>query len=135
MRYNTILAWFALFMLVVSCGTKSTKEKQQEGKDVGQDEVTVKLVKGILIIGDEGSSFRACNDSLDYWVEDETNQLDSLYYKEVEYDLETYIPVYAELVVIDRGEGAGGYAEAYESIYEVKEVRVLRRWNEESDCQ
>jgi len=135
MRYNRILVWSLLLILIVGCGSKSTKENQPETEQVAQEEAEGKIVKGVLIIGHEVSSFRACNDSLDYWVVDETAQLDSLYYKEVEYDLEPYVPVYVELKVTDRDQGAGEYAKEYEGVYEVQEIRDLRKWDEAGDCQ
>lgn len=82
---------------------------------------TVLTVKGKLVIGHEVRSFVADNDTVPYWVVDETGKLKEEYEKIATISGE-YIPVHVELKVKDMGKSDDGFAADYAGVYQVVEI-------------
>ncbi len=85
----------------------------------------VQRVAGVLTIGHEVRSFKADNDTVEYWVIDRTGQLTAAY-DSLTGGTKNGTPVHADLRVIDRGLADEGFAAAYAGVYQVMEVIGLQ---------
>lgn len=78
-------------------------------------------MKGKLVIGFEVSSFLPCNDTIDYWVDDSSNQLDSLY-AQITRGKKPYTEVYCEIEAEKRPKFNEGFPADYAGVLKVKKV-------------
>ncbi len=92
-------------------------------------------VRGKLSIGHEVSSFIPCGDTTDYWVDDQTGELDSLYKTVVGEKSEPYAPVYVELKVNKVDLPTEGFAAEYDGMYEVVEIIKVEPIEGNSNCK
>lgn len=102
---NILLLLMFLGLLLASCGRTAP--------------ITV---QGKLSIGHEVSSFTPDGDTTDYWIDDVTGELDSLYTIAVGENAEPYAPVYVELKVYKLERPTDGFAAEYDGVYEVVEI-------------
>lgn len=91
--------------------------RMAEGSDALTDSVEVK--QGTIIFGHEVRAFQPDNDSLTYWLVDRSGTLQEKYRKSGEPEW----TVRAKLEIKDLGKSDDGFAEDYDSTYEV--VRIL----------
>lgn len=82
------------------------------------------FVKGKLIMGHEVRSFRVEGDSAEYWIVDETGELEQKYDNETN-GVKNGTPVYVELDVIDMGKSNEGFAADYDGVYQVMKIHKL----------
>lgn len=85
----------------------------------------IKTVKGILKMGHEVRTFRAENDTQDYWVVDTSLQLNKAY-NEIIGEVNMGTPVYVELEVIDKGKTDEGFAASYDGVYHVAQIKEIK---------
>lgn len=111
------LAISALF--AVSC--TNNRQNRADNANGASDSIPF-VVKGKVIMGHEVRAFTAEGDTLDYWIYDGSEKLDSLYKEITQGSVSPYTPVYAELKVYDRGKTTEGFAAEYAGTYEVAEV-------------
>lgn len=97
-------------------------------------ETELKVFKGRLIIGHEVSEFRPCNDTLSYWITDESSKLDSLY-RQITYDAkEPYQEVYCEIKAITSS-SKEGFPSTYDGSLSVKEIIKIEKIDLEKNCK
>lgn len=116
-------------LLVASCtGGRQNKVSQAESP-----EPTPVLVRGKLVLGHEARSFTAEGDTVDYWIIDKTEKLDSLYEAATKESTQPYTPVHAELKVVDAGKAEDGFAADYDGTYKVVEIIKVTPLNTPAD--
>lgn len=118
---KTKILFFAVSALFATACTSNNRQSKEEILTKSSD-VAPLLVRGKLVIGHEVSSFTADGDTIDYWIHDKTNQLDSLYQEVTKESTSPYTPVHAELKVYDRGKATDGFAADYDGTYEVVDI-------------
>lgn len=98
---------------------------------------TGKIVKGKVTIGHEVSAFTSCDNALDYWVYDTSQQLDSLYEvaKSKIANAEPYESLYCELEVVEEPKAEDGFASDYQGVYRVLDVIKVVPLSEVPDCK
>ncbi len=93
-------------------------------------------IKGLLVLGHEVATFSPCGSSKIYWiVNSEKTDLQKWYQKAVGTGAEPYTPVMAELILLDKGKVGDGFAEAYESVLEVKEIKKVEAISPDNYCK
>lgn len=75
-------------------------------------------------MGHEVRSFRVEGDSAEYWIVDETGELEQKYDNETN-GVKNGTPVYVELDVIDMGKSNEGFAADYDGVYQVMKIHKL----------
>lgn len=115
----------ALALALFSCNGKQTENKAEENSvqpaatEVKADTVTV---TGQLAIGHEVRSFKADNDTLEYWFIDKTGKVREKYEELVPEGMKNCTPVKAELKVVKKGKSDDGFAADYDGVVEIVEV-------------
>ncbi len=87
-------------------------------------EFSDKPVKGLLTLGHEVSVFTPYHWSKSYWIIGVDKQLSKKYYQ-ITKGKRPYTPVIAELTVKDKGKAKDGFAEAYDSVLEIIEIKSV----------
>lgn len=123
---RSILIALLSFIMISACkqnnvsnGTSSNKTKT-----ISQ---TSTLVKGEVIIGHEVETITPEGSDKTYWIVDTTQKLYRLYDSLTKDAIEPYMPIYAELKIVDKGKATEGFAEQYDGVYEVVEIIATRK--------
>lgn len=108
---------------------KYSKANEEQTTDLKQVSAitpsnSILSVKGELIIGHEVRSFTAENDSMTYWIVDETGELTQKY-DDVTKGVKNGTPVYVELEVVDMGKSDEGFAADYDGVYQVMKINKI----------
>ena len=85
-------------------------------------ENTEKVVSGTLTMGHEVRAFIEDGQNKEYWVLDKSDELYNQYQKIALKDNEAYIPVKAQLKVIELPKMQEGFGAEYDGTYEVVEI-------------
>ncbi|OCB76516.1 hypothetical protein [Flavobacterium crassostreae] len=119
-------ALLLLLICTLSCQKKNSPEtppKDQTSKT--QDTTNAILLEGKLSIGFEVSSFRPCNDTLDYWIEDNSGKMDLQYTKLVgPKNQASYKEVYCSLKGIQLPKLQEGFAADYDGY--IQTIRIIK---------
>ncbi len=79
----------------------------------------------MLTLGHEVSAFTPYNSSKYYWITGFGEQITKMYKEATSKATAPYTPVIAELVVKDKGKAKEGFAEDYDSILEIIEIKSI----------
>lgn len=109
--------------MIISC-QQGQKDKNQETGDRGE------IVRGELILGHEVESFTPSNSDLNYWIIDSSKNLKKAYDSLTINAKYPYMPVFAELKIVDKGKSTEGFAAEYDGVYEVIEIINIRNLKE-----
>ncbi len=120
-------------------GEKSTSEfanmyelTKQSDADI---EITKKPIKGFLTFGHEVAGFEPCGSSKAYWINDLPNGLLNKRYNAITKKFAIpYMPVMAELI-LEKGEPASnGFAEQYDGVVNLVEIKWVKAISPETYC-
>ncbi|QZK97060.1 hypothetical protein [Flavobacterium psychrophilum] len=112
----------------ITTAEEKTPKEQLGGKS--------ELLEGELSIGFEVSSFRPCNEKLDYWIDDSTSRMDSLYTSIVgEDNLGKYKAVYCKLKVYKLPKATDGFASDYDGLMNVDEIIEMSAITPKNKCK
>lgn len=79
-------------------------------------------VRGTLIMGPEVREFIPENQTKEYWVIDKADELYKEYIKALPSETDIYIPVTAELKVVELPKMQDGFGAEYDGTYEVVKI-------------
>lgn len=122
----------ALALALFSCNGKQTENKAEENNvqpavtEVKADTIEV---TGKLTIGHEVRSFKADNDTIEYWFIDRTGKVREMYEELVPEGMKDYTPVKTELKVVKKGKSDDGFAADYDGTFEIVEVLMMEKKN------
>jgi len=92
-------------------------------------------IKGLLTFGHEVSIFEPCGSSMAYWIKDfPDGRLTNLYKEKIGKQPTPYTPVMAELVVKYIGKAEDGFAEQYDGVLEIVEIKSVELITPENYC-
>lgn len=115
----------ALALILSSCNGKQSDNKAEKSctqpvsTEVKMDTVTV---IGQLTMGHEVRTFKADNDTIEYWFIDNTGKVKEMYEEIVPEGMKNYTPVKAELKVVKKEKSDDGFAADYDGVLEIVEV-------------
>lgn len=130
MKKYPILLVSAFATIQLSCSGRQTENKAED--NCGQDVTTeakadTVTVAGQLAIGHEVRSFKADNDTLEYWFVDKTGKVKEMYEEIAPEGMKNCTPVNAELKVIYKGKSDDGFAADYDGVVEIVEVMNIEK--------
>lgn len=98
-------------------------------------EFSQELVKGALTFGHEVSVFEPCGSSKVYWVNDFSDgRLNKIYTEKTKNYSAPYTPVMAELILQKSDRKRQGFAEEYDDVVNVIEIKSVEQITSENFC-
>ncbi|MFV0219817.1 hypothetical protein OBK23_09055 [Empedobacter falsenii] len=130
----TTMTVLALF----SCKDINKKNHNDSNENfVTKNESTVyprkQFISGKLVLGHEVQEFTPCGSNKSFWIIDNTGILQSKYDSINKMVRKPYSKVYAEIEIVDKGKSNEGFASDYESVYEVINIKNIRKLTNK-DC-
>ncbi|MDD3773007.1 MAG: copper resistance protein NlpE [Weeksellaceae bacterium] len=99
-------------------------------------EFSNRSIKGLLTFGHEVRTFEPCGSSKTYWVNDFSDgKLAKMYNEKIKNQLTPYTPLMAELVVKNLGKTQEGFAEQYDGVLEIIEIKLVEHITPENYCK
>ncbi|GAL64055.1 hypothetical protein [Algibacter lectus] len=150
--YKPLLVLFVVNLFLISCKEKQktivenvTNEKiLEQNSEINTDfpvysekgesksDSTQIILRGIITLGHEVSSFSPCGDDKEFWIIAK-EELTELYFKLTK-NKAPYSPIFVRIEIIDKGKSEDGFAADYDSTYEV--VNILEARNiSDIDCE
>ena len=129
-----------LILAMFGCNNSTTDSAASSQPQVEQSVVAQptanNVLKGKLVIGHEVSSFAPCGDSLSYWINDESDELEKRYSEITKNSKSPYSEVYCEVIAekVAKSE-EDGFAADYDGILEVKKVVKVEMLSAENTCK
>lgn len=125
MKRHLILLTAAITALISCNGVQ--KNNNGNGCDTIPDATSIcnndtLVVAGQIIMGHEVCSFKADNDTSEYWFNDKTGKLTEMYEKAAPDGMKNYTPVKAELKIVKKGKSDEGFAAEYEGTIDIVEI-------------
>lgn len=130
--------YFAIALISLSIVACNTQKKVETPAPQAQEEKAPEqttTMKGRLTMGHEVSAFIPENETVSYWIDDPSHQMDSLYKQTVGANAQAYAEVTCEVEVKKLPKSTDGFAAEYGGNLEVVKIIKMEAVNPKNDIK